>query len=60
MVRSGAGHGLGMESIEVKIMSKNRTYFAVLSVIFLFVLAFSPMKDFFSEWKGYQHNFNKI
>jgi len=49
-----------MESIEVKIMSKNRTYFAVLSVIFLFVLAFSPMKDFFSEWKGYQHNFNKI
>jgi mono/diheme cytochrome c family protein len=41
-------------------MNKSRIYFAVFSVITLVVLAVSPMKDYFSEWKSYQHNYNDI
>jgi len=43
-----------------KFMSKNRMYFAILSVIFLVVMAFSPLKDFFREWKSYQYKYNDI
>ena len=39
-------------------MNKLRLYFAISSVVFLFVLAISPLKDFFSEWKWYQHEYN--
>jgi mono/diheme cytochrome c family protein len=35
-------------------------YFAVASVALLIVLAVSPMKDFFREWKGYQYAYNRL
>ena len=35
-------------------------YFAVVSVALLVVLAVSPMKDFFREWKGYQYDYNRL
>jgi mono/diheme cytochrome c family protein len=35
-------------------------YFAVASVALLIVLAVSPMKDFFREWKGYQYTYNRL
>jgi mono/diheme cytochrome c family protein len=41
-------------------MNKLRLYFAISSVVFLFVLAISPLKDFFSEWKGYQYEYNGL
>ncbi|MDP1677544.1 MAG: c-type cytochrome [Bacteroidota bacterium] len=41
-------------------MNKLRIYFAISSVVFLFVLAISPLKDFFSEWRGYQLAYNEI
>jgi len=41
-------------------MEKGRTYFAVSSVVFLFVLAISPLKDFFPEWKWYQYEYNGL
>lgn len=41
-------------------MNKLRLYFAVSSVVFLLVLAISPLKDFFREWKLYQHRYNKL
>jgi len=41
-------------------MNKLRLYFAISSVIFLFVLAISPLKDFFREWKGYQYEYNTM
>ena len=41
-------------------MNKLRTYFAVSSVLCLIVLAVSPLKDFFREWKLYQYDFNRL
>ncbi len=41
-------------------MSNLRKYFALSSVIFLIVLALSPFKDYFQEWKSYQNQFNAI
>lgn len=41
-------------------MKKARTYFAVSSVVFLMVLAISPFKDFFREWKWYQYQYNRM
>jgi mono/diheme cytochrome c family protein len=41
-------------------MNKLRLYFALSSVLFLIVLAISPLKDFFSEWKHYQHEYNDL
>ncbi|HEY6950872.1 MAG TPA: c-type cytochrome [Bacteroidota bacterium] len=35
-------------------------YFAVVSIAFLVVLAVSPFKDFFREWKGYQYSYNRL
>ena len=35
-------------------------YFAVVSVAMLIVLAVSPLKDFFREWKGYQYAYNRL
>jgi len=41
-------------------MDKLRTYFAISSVVFLVVLAISPLKDFFREWKWYQYKYNDL
>ncbi len=41
-------------------MSSLRKYFAVLSVIFLVILAVSPLKDYFSEWRLYQYKYNSL
>ncbi len=41
-------------------MGTLRKYFAVASVVFLVVLAVSPLKDYFREWKGYQHAYNRL
>ena len=41
-------------------MNKLKRYFAVISVIFLVVLAISPLKDYFREWKLYQYKYNRI
>lgn len=41
-------------------MAKLRIYFAVSCVVFLVVLAISPLKDFFREWKSYQHEYNRL
>jgi mono/diheme cytochrome c family protein len=35
-------------------------YFAAASIALLIVLAVSPMKDFFREWKGYQYAYNRL
>lgn len=39
-------------------MNKLRLYFALSSIVFLVVLALSPLKDFFREWKWYQYEYN--
>jgi hypothetical protein len=39
-------------------MDRLRKYFALASVVFLIVLAISPFKDYFREWKGYQKGYN--
>src|SRR5579863_9854165 len=41
-------------------MKKLRIYFAILSVLFLIVLAISPLKDFTRAWKSYQEQYNKL
>ncbi|MFQ5797211.1 MAG: c-type cytochrome, partial [Bacteroidota bacterium] len=41
-------------------MDKLRLYFALSSVFFLVVLAISPLKDFFREWKSYQYVYNRL
>ncbi|HET7152727.1 MAG TPA: cytochrome c [Candidatus Kapabacteria bacterium] len=41
-------------------MNKLRIYFAVLSALFLIVLAISPLKDFTRAWKSYQEQYNKL
>jgi mono/diheme cytochrome c family protein len=42
------------------LMDKLWKYFAIASVAFLIVLAVSPFKDFFREWKGYQIKYNRL
>ncbi len=41
-------------------MQKLRIVFAISSVLFLVVLAVSPLKDYFEEWKGYQARYNRL
>lgn len=41
-------------------MNKFRLAFAISSVVFLVVLAVSPLKDFFREWKSYQNEYNEL
>lgn len=41
-------------------MKRLRVYFAVSSVVLLLVLAFSPFKDYFREWKLYQYEYNRL
>ena len=41
-------------------MNKLRLSFAFSSVAFLVVLAVSPFKDFFREWKWYQYEYNDL
>jgi mono/diheme cytochrome c family protein len=41
-------------------MKKSRIAFAVSSVLLLVVLAISPLKDMLREWKGYQHDYNRL
>jgi len=41
-------------------ISKLRVAFAVASVLFLVVLAISPLKDYFREWRGYQQGYNAL
>ncbi|MCH7762873.1 MAG: c-type cytochrome [Candidatus Marinimicrobia bacterium] len=36
------------------------TVFAITSLLFLGVLAISPTKDYFSEWRAYQKEFNRL
>ncbi len=43
-----------------KIMDRFRIYFAASSVLFLVVLAISPFKDFFHEWKWFQYAYNDL
>jgi mono/diheme cytochrome c family protein len=41
-------------------MGKFRLAFAITSVVFLGVLAVSPLKGVFTEWRAYQHQFNRF
>jgi mono/diheme cytochrome c family protein len=41
-------------------MENLRRVFAISSVIFLIVLALSPLKDYFREWKSYQIQYNTL
>src|SRR5512143_168363 len=41
-------------------MNPLRRYFALFGVLFLVVLAVSPLKDFFREWKFYQYGYNRL
>lgn len=41
-------------------MNRNRLYVAIFSIGMLVVLALSPLKDYFSEWRSYQHEYNDI
>ncbi|MEK6569996.1 MAG: cytochrome c3 family protein, partial [Bacteroidota bacterium] len=41
-------------------MDRLRIYFAISSVAFLGVLAISPLKDFFREWKWCQYEYNRL
>ena len=41
-------------------MKPLRTVFAVVAVLFLVVLAVSPLKDHLREWKHYQSEYNRI
>ena len=43
-----------------KISKRLRVAFAVSSVVFLTVLAVSPVKDYLSEWRHYQKGFAKF
>jgi len=47
-------------ALEGDLLMKNlRIVFASVAVLFLVVLAVSPMKDYFREWRGYQAAYNK-
>ena len=41
-------------------MKNPRTYFAISSIVLLIVLAVSPLKDYFREWKLYQYRYNNL
>ena len=41
-------------------MGRSRLSFAVTSVVFLGILAVSPLKDVFIEWRGYQDKYNQF
>ena len=41
-------------------MKKLRLTFAISSLTFLVMLAISPLKDFFREWKWYQYEYNEL
>jgi len=41
-------------------MNKFRVAFAISSVALLVVLAVSPLKDLFRDWKGFQHRYNEV
>jgi mono/diheme cytochrome c family protein len=41
-------------------MNRLRIYLAVVSLFLLVILAVSPFKDYFSEWRGYQHSYNQL
>jgi mono/diheme cytochrome c family protein len=41
-------------------MNNLRKYLALTSIAFLFILAVSPFKDYFSEWRHYQHSYNQF
>jgi mono/diheme cytochrome c family protein len=41
-------------------MNNHQKYFALSSIIFLIVLALSPFKEYFLEWKSYQNQFNAL
>ena len=41
-------------------MDNLRKYFAALSVIFLLILAVSPLKDYFREWRSVQAAYNEL
>ncbi len=41
-------------------MLKFRIAFAAASLSFFVVLAISPLKDYFQEWKGYQSHYNEL
>ncbi|MBI5463598.1 MAG: c-type cytochrome, partial [Ignavibacteriales bacterium] len=41
-------------------MKNPRTYFALSSIVLLVVLAVSPFKDYFREWKLYQYRYNNV
>jgi len=34
--------------------------YAIVSLVFLGVLAISPAKDYFTEWRSYQHQYNQL
>jgi mono/diheme cytochrome c family protein len=41
-------------------MESLRKIFALSSIVFLIVLALSPFKEYFREWKGYQKDYNAL
>ncbi len=41
-------------------LGKLKTIYAITSLLFLFVLAVSPLKDVFREWRKYQKEYNKF
>jgi len=41
-------------------MKKLKVIYAITSVTFLIVLAVSPLKSYFDEWRGIQNRFNKF
>ncbi len=41
-------------------MNNQRKLFAIVSVIFLVILAIAPFKGFFPEWKKYQQQYNDL
>ena len=41
-------------------MKDQRKLFAIVSVLFLLILAIAPFKGFFPEWKHYQHQYNDL
>ena len=41
-------------------MNRLRIYLAVVSIFVLLVLAVSPFKDYFSEWRNYQNSYNHL
>jgi mono/diheme cytochrome c family protein len=42
------------------LMKPVRTVFAIVAVLFLVVLAVSPLKDYLREWKHYQNAYNRL